>query len=62
MYQSPRVSPSISSSVNVSTPSGKWPQKMTECAQTLRMALAVKVPMSACLPEPKGTAASGVAA
>ena len=61
MYQSPRVSPSISSSVKVSTPSGKWPQKMTEWAQTLRIALAVKVPTSACLPEPKTAAAAGVA-
>ena len=27
-YHSPHVSPSSSSSVNTSAPSGKWPQKM----------------------------------
>ena len=41
-YQSPRVSPSTISSVKVSAPSGKWPQKITAWAQTLRTALAVK--------------------
>ena len=46
-YQSPRVSPSIISSVKVSAPSGKWPQKITAWAQTLRIALAVSVPSSA---------------
>ncbi len=60
-YQSPRVSPSICSSVNVSAPSGKCPQKMTAWAHTLRTALAVSVAASACLPEPVRDAAAGVA-
>ena len=61
-YQSPRVSPSTISSVKVSVPSGKWPQKITAWAQTLRTALAVSVPSSACLPEPVSAATAGVAA
>lgn len=43
-YHSPRDSPSISSSVKDSAPAGKWPQKMTLCAQMLRVTLAVRLP------------------
>ena len=61
-YQSPRVSPSTISSENVSAPSGKCPQKMTECAQMLRRPLASSVPASVALPEPVSTSATaGVA-
>ena len=47
--------------VNVSAPAGKWPQKITACAQTLRTALAVRVAVRACFPEPARAAAAGVA-
>src|SRR5690625_3339583 len=40
-YHSACVSLSRSSSVNLSAPSGKWPQKMTALDQRLRMTLAV---------------------
>ena len=42
-YHSPRVSPSIEVFSKVSTPSGKWPHMITECVQTLRTTLAVKL-------------------
>ena len=42
-YHSPRVSPSIDVLSKVSTPSGKWPHMITECAHTLRTTLAVKL-------------------
>ena len=41
-YHSPLVSSSaIDSCSKVSTPSGKWPHMITECAQRLRVTLAV---------------------
>jgi hypothetical protein len=40
-YQAPRLSSSVSSWLNVYVWSGKWPQKMIECAHTLRITLAV---------------------
>ena len=40
-YHSPRVSPSMEVLAKVSTPSGKWPHMMTECAHKLRIRLAV---------------------
>ncbi len=42
-YHCPRVSPSSCSSGNVSTPSGKCPQKITACAQRLRTQFATKL-------------------
>jgi hypothetical protein len=42
-YHCPRVSPSSCSSGNVSTPSGKCPQKITACAQKLRTQFATKL-------------------
>ena len=46
MYHWPRVSFSVSSSVNVATPVGKCPQKMIEYAQMLRTRLAVALAAS----------------
>jgi hypothetical protein len=45
-YHWPRDSSTHSSSVNTSTPSGKWPQKMIVNAHTLRIRLAVALPAS----------------
>ena len=45
-YQPPRVSFSTSSSENSSVPSGKWPQKMIMNDHTLRVRLAVRLPVA----------------
>src|SRR3954471_25035280 len=45
-YHSPRVSPSIDFFSNVSTPSGKCPQRMTEFDHRFRTMLAVKLAAS----------------
>src|SRR4029079_6255006 len=45
-YHSPRVSPSIDVRSNVSTPSGKWPQLITDGDQRLRTTLAGKLAAS----------------
>ena len=42
-YQWPLRSPSRSESANLSAPSGKWPQKITALAQTLRMRPATRL-------------------
>lgn len=51
-YQFAPASPSIISSVNTSTPSGKCPQKITEWAHRLRTVLAANVPQNVALPDP----------
>ena len=45
-YHWPLVSPTMSVLVNFSAPSGKWPQKITAFAQTLRMTLATALAFS----------------
>ena len=45
-YHSPLVSPTMSVLVNFSAPSGKWPQKITALAQTLRITLATALAFS----------------
>ncbi len=46
-YHWPLVSPIMSVLVNFSAPSGKWPQKMTALAHTLRITLAVALAVKA---------------
>ena len=56
---SPLLSPSIERFSKVSTPSGKWPQRMTEFDQRLRTTLAVKLAASVGRNEPVGIDSSG---
>ena len=58
-YHSPLVSPSIERFSKVSTPSGKWPQRMTELDHRLRTMLAVKLAASVDRNEPVGIDSSG---
>ena len=60
-YHSPRVSLSgIDFRSKVSTPSGKWPHMITECDQTLRTRLAVKLAASVGRKPPNGIASAGL--
>ena len=45
-YHWPLLSPTMSVLVNLSAPSGKWPQKMTALAQTFRITLATALAVS----------------
>ena len=45
-YHWPLVSPTMSVLVNFSAPSGKWPQKITAFAHTLRITLATALAFS----------------
>ena len=53
-YHWPFVSPIMSVLVNFSAPSGKWPQKITALAHTLRMRLATALAFSVDLNEAPG--------
>ena len=44
-YHMPRDSSLVSSTVNSCVPSGKWPQKMIMYDHTLRIRLAVRLPV-----------------
>ena len=45
-YHCPLLSPTMSVLVNFSAPSGKWPQKITALAHTLRITLAIALAFS----------------